>query len=35
MDLAYDARGLIPAIVQQHDTGEGLMMAWMSAATLE
>ena len=35
MDLAYDARGLIPAIVQQHDTGEVLMMGWMTAATLE
>lgn len=34
-DLAYDADGLIPAVVQQHDTGEVLMMAWMSAATLE
>ena len=28
--LAYDARGLIPAIAQQHDTGEVLMMAWMT-----
>lgn len=34
-DLAYDADGLIPAIVQQHDTGEVLMMAWMTAATLQ
>jgi phosphoribosyl-AMP cyclohydrolase len=32
--LRYDERGLIPAIVQQHDTGEVLMMAWMSAATI-
>jgi phosphoribosyl-AMP cyclohydrolase len=32
--LRYDDRGLIPAIVQQHDTGEVLMMAWMTAATL-
>ena len=32
--LRYDERGLIPAIVQQHDTGEVLMMAWMNAATL-
>lgn len=32
--LRYDEQGLIPAIVQQHDTGEVLMMAWMSAATL-
>lgn len=34
-DLAYDAQGLIPAIVQQHDTGEVLMMAWMTAETLQ
>ena len=34
-ELSYDDRGLIPAIVQQHDTGEVLMMAWMSAETLE
>jgi phosphoribosyl-AMP cyclohydrolase len=32
--LRYDAAGLIPAIVQQHDTGEVLMMAWMTAETL-
>ncbi|HEX6254623.1 MAG TPA: phosphoribosyl-AMP cyclohydrolase [Euzebyales bacterium] len=32
--LRYDERGLIPAIVQQHDTGEVLMMAWMSATTV-
>ena len=28
--LSYDSRGLIPAIAQQHDTGEVLMMAWMN-----
>lgn len=33
-DLKFDERGLIPAIVQQHDTGEVLMMAWMSAESL-
>ncbi len=32
--LRYDDRGLIPAIVQQHDTGEVLMMAWMTAETV-
>jgi len=32
--LRFDERGLIPAIVQQHDTGEVLMMAWMTAETL-
>jgi phosphoribosyl-AMP cyclohydrolase len=35
IDLRFDERGLIPAIVQQHDTGEVLMMAWMTAQTLE
>lgn len=29
--LAFDKDGLIPAIAQQHDTGEVLMMAWMNA----
>ncbi len=29
--LTYNADGLIPAIAQQHDTGEVLMMAWMNA----
>jgi phosphoribosyl-AMP cyclohydrolase len=28
--IAFDDRGLVPAIAQQHDTGEVLMMAWMS-----
>ncbi len=28
--LTFDANGLIPAIAQQHDTGEVLMMAWMN-----
>ena len=28
--LSFDANGLVPAIAQQHDTGEVLMMAWMS-----
>lgn len=28
--LTFDDAGLIPAIAQQHDTGEVLMMAWMS-----
>ncbi len=32
--LAYDARGLIPAIAQDHSTGEVLMMAWMNVASL-
>ena len=33
-DLRFDERGLIPAVVQQHDTGEVLMVAWMTADTL-
>ena len=28
--LTYDARGLIPCVVQQYDTGEVLMVAWMN-----
>jgi len=27
--IAFDERGLVAAIAQQHDTGEVLMMAWM------
>ena len=32
--IAFDANGLVPAIAQQHDTGEVLMMAWMNAESL-
>ena len=28
--LKYDAKGLIPCVVQQYDTGEVLMVAWMN-----
>ena len=28
--IKFDSDGLVPAIAQQHDTGEVLMMAWMS-----
>src|SRR3978361_2197615 len=28
--IAFDAAGLVPAIAQQHATGEVLMMAWMN-----
>lgn len=28
--IAFDRDGLVPAIAQQHDTGEVLMMAWMN-----
>jgi phosphoribosyl-AMP cyclohydrolase len=27
--VQFDSQGLVPAIAQQHDTGEVLMMAWM------
>ena len=32
--LAPDPQGLIPAIAQQHDSGEVLMMAWMNRESL-
>ena len=28
--VTFDERGLVPAIAQQHDTGEVLMLAWMN-----
>jgi phosphoribosyl-AMP cyclohydrolase len=28
--IRFDAAGLIPAIAQQHDSGEVLMLAWMN-----
>jgi phosphoribosyl-AMP cyclohydrolase len=28
--IVFDADGLVPAIAQQHDTGEVLMLAWMN-----
>lgn len=34
-DVRFGADGLAPAIVQQHDTGEVLMLAWMDATALE
>ncbi|HZD16537.1 MAG TPA: phosphoribosyl-AMP cyclohydrolase [Actinomycetota bacterium] len=38
-DLAFDDRGLLPAVVQDEDTNEVLMVAWMNEeavrATLE
>ena len=33
--LVFDSNGLLPAIAQQHDTGEVLMMAWMNRAAVE
>lgn len=33
-DLKFDANGLIPAIVQDHQNGDVLMMAWMNEESL-
>ena len=33
--MRFNDSGLIPAIAQQHDTGEVLMMAWMNAEALD
>ena len=33
--LPFDAQGLIPAIAQQHDSKEVLMMAWMNRESIE
>ena len=30
-EIRFDANGLVPAVAQQHDSGEILMMAWMNA----
>ena len=32
--LKHDAAGLVPAVVQQHDTGEVLMLGWMDDEAL-
>jgi phosphoribosyl-ATP pyrophosphohydrolase/phosphoribosyl-AMP cyclohydrolase len=34
-DLAYGADGLVPAVVQEADTGEVLMVAWMNRDALD
>jgi phosphoribosyl-AMP cyclohydrolase len=33
--IAFDDDGLVPAVVQQYDTGEVLMVAWMDRAAFE
>lgn len=33
-NLTFDANGLIPAIAQDHRTGEVLMLAWMNAESI-
>lgn len=35
IDLKFDDRGLIPAILQDVHTGQVLMVAWMNAEALE
>jgi phosphoribosyl-AMP cyclohydrolase len=32
--ISFDAEGLVPAIAQQHDSGQVLMMAWMNRAAV-
>ena len=34
-EVKYDRDGLVPAIAQDAQSGEVLMMAWMNAATLQ
>jgi phosphoribosyl-AMP cyclohydrolase len=34
LGVRFDERGLVPCIVQQQDTGEVLMMAWMNAESI-
>ena len=34
MDLKYDINGLIPAVAQDAESGEVLMVAWMNAEAL-
>lgn len=33
--IAFNSEGLVPAIAQQHDTGEVLMLAWMNRTSVE
>ena len=32
--ITFDGHGLVPAIAQQHDSGEVLMVAWMNRASM-
>jgi phosphoribosyl-AMP cyclohydrolase len=34
-DIHFNEQGLIPAIAQQYDSGEVLMLAWMSKESIE
>lgn len=33
-DISFNDLGLVPAIAQQHDTGEVLMLAWMNRESI-
>lgn len=33
--IKFDKDGLVPAIAQQHDTGEVLMLAWMNQQSIQ
>jgi phosphoribosyl-AMP cyclohydrolase len=33
--VTYNSDGLVPAVVQEHGTGQILMVAWMNEATLQ
>jgi phosphoribosyl-AMP cyclohydrolase len=33
--IEFNGEGLVPAIAQQHDSGEVLMLAWMNRAAIE
>jgi phosphoribosyl-AMP cyclohydrolase len=33
--IRFNAEGLVPAIAQQHDTGEVLMLAWMNREAVQ
>ena len=35
MDVRFDQRGLVPAVVQDRATGQVLMVAWMNAEALQ
>ncbi len=35
MPLKFDDRGLIPAIIQDDETGDVLMLGWMNEASLQ
>ncbi|HVL39433.1 MAG TPA: phosphoribosyl-AMP cyclohydrolase [Fimbriimonadaceae bacterium] len=35
LGLKFDSQGLIPAIIQDHESGHVLMMAWMNESSLE